>query len=382
MTIEEQQRYVTELTFTKKQETLQAECRDVGARPHLGVHMPQGKEYMLIDTGSVANLIPEKMLMDYERKAGKEKRMNTDIKLIAQNNTSVQISSKVLLTIGIDSSKGIQQFQVPFYVSTAPDSEGILGTNFLRYISATIIYGKTSARLAYLGPLKREAQIATVELVKGVVVKPGQRIVAFAVEQPPDENGRNKGKDLPTSSMKKETRERKLYDTTLEEDQIRQEAKNPTDTQISFCESGTIDGRASTLPTHETHNEGKDGGEYPPRPGDTGEIAQNKAVQGYFGQEEEKRMMNYETKKSAFWERRFMVSSRCPRDTTHTYPNRRKEECTVRSVIYIMKRRPQNTSRRTERINPSLVTLRKVMNQIMKKMKKELGMRKMKERSS
>jgi len=280
MTIEEQQRYVTELTFTKKQETLQAECRDVGARPHLGVHMPQGKEYMLIDTGSVANLIPEKMLMDYERKAGKERRMNTNIKLIAQNNTSVQISSKVLLTIGIDSSKGIQQFQVPFYVSTAPDSEGILGTNFLRYISATIIYGKTSARLAYLGPLKREAQIATVELVKGVVVKPGQRIVAFAVEQPPEENGKDKGKDLPTSSMKKETRERKLYDTTLEEDQIRQEAKNPTDTQISFCESGTIDGRASTLPTHETHNEGKDGGEYPPRPGDTGEIAQNKASTG------------------------------------------------------------------------------------------------------
>ena len=94
--------------------------------------------------------------MEYENKTGKVKRMDTNIRLIAQNNTSVQISARVLLTIGIDSEAGIQQFQVPFYVSTAPDSEGILGTNFLRYISATIIYGRTSARLAYLGPLKRE----------------------------------------------------------------------------------------------------------------------------------------------------------------------------------------------------------------------------------
>ena len=120
--------------------------------------------------------------------------MDTNIRLMAQNNTSVQISSRVLLYIGIDSAAGIQQFQVPFYVSTAPDSEGILGTNFLRYISATITYGKTSARLAYLGPLKREVQVATVELVKGVVVKPGQRVVAFAVAQPPaaDERGRTR----------------------------------------------------------------------------------------------------------------------------------------------------------------------------------------------
>ena len=74
MAMKEKQRYVTELTFTKKQETLHSECRDVGVRPHLGVHMPHGKEYMLIDTGSVANLIPEKTLMDYEKRSGKVKR--------------------------------------------------------------------------------------------------------------------------------------------------------------------------------------------------------------------------------------------------------------------------------------------------------------------
>ena len=71
MSKNEQQKYVTQLTFTKKQERLNSECRDVGARPHLGVHLPQGKEYMLIDTGSVANLIPEEMLMKYENKTAK-----------------------------------------------------------------------------------------------------------------------------------------------------------------------------------------------------------------------------------------------------------------------------------------------------------------------
>ena len=103
MSKKEKQKYVTELTFTKKQEKLNSECRDVGARPHLGVHLPQGKEYMLIDTGSVANLIPERTLMEYENKKGKVRRMDTNIRLIAQNNTSVQISSRVLLNIGIDS---------------------------------------------------------------------------------------------------------------------------------------------------------------------------------------------------------------------------------------------------------------------------------------
>jgi len=38
--------------------------------------------------------------------------------------------------------------------------------------------GKTSARLAYFGPLKREVQVANVELVKGVVVKPRQKVAA------------------------------------------------------------------------------------------------------------------------------------------------------------------------------------------------------------
>ena len=43
---------------------------------------------------------------------------------------------------------------------------------------------------------------------------------------------------------------RKINDKTLEEDEERQRAKNPRDTE-KYCESGTIEGSSPTLPKND-----------------------------------------------------------------------------------------------------------------------------------
>ena len=60
---------------------------------------------------------------------------------------------------------------------------------------------------------------------------------------------------------------------TLEEDEERQRAKNPRDTE-KYCESGTIEGSSPTLPKNDLRNEGEDGGRFPSKPGDACKIAQ------------------------------------------------------------------------------------------------------------
>ena len=158
------------------------ECDNVGTRPYLAVLLPQGQRYFLIDTGSVANLISDKLIREYERKAGPLTREPAEVNLIAQNNSSLNISYKVNLTIALSSNTGITTVQVPFYVTNTDSDEGILGTNFLKYISANIVYHKNGARLNYVATSSENTtQPTIVELLEGVIVQPHQNIVAHAI---------------------------------------------------------------------------------------------------------------------------------------------------------------------------------------------------------
>jgi len=63
---------------------------------------------MATSTGSVANRIPGKNANRLRKGSGKRKKEDRSIRLTAQNNTRILVSSRVLLEVGIDLIAGIR----------------------------------------------------------------------------------------------------------------------------------------------------------------------------------------------------------------------------------------------------------------------------------